>query len=380
MSWRYILTRPDGAGNEPVIHWDVPLADPKITNTLSGPDALSGTISPEIASLKAPDGQPLIVPWGTALYAEQDGAIRCGGIVTDARYRNDDLAVDATGFAGYPQGMPYLDSIVFRSTDPAAICTHIWAYLQSQRGGNLGVVTKFAPTPVRTGAVTSNESPQPRNADTGRYENDDVPKALEMSPDKTVDLGQVIDELAASAPFDYVESHRWDGEKIIHEVRSTYPLIGRRRHDLRFVTGENVYVIPDVLDLGEEYASEVYLMGAGEGSLQPKARISRPGETRLRRVSVVTDKSITNTAQLTARARIELNARAGIPTIEDIAIIEHPHAPLGSIGLGDEVLLRIAGDAGWQSNLERWVRVLQINYTPEDPSKAVLKVATVTGA
>lgn len=378
MAWRYIATRLDGAGNETVIHWDVPLRDPKITNTLSGPDALTGTIEPEIASLKGPDGKPLLVRWGTALYAEEDGSIRAGGIITDVRYRGDSLSVDAMGFAGYPNGMPYLDKQVFRNADPADICEHIWANLQSKRGGNLGVIANFGATPVRTGAVTAQESPQPRDEATGQYAEDNVPKALVLSLEETPDLGSVINTLAAETPFDYVESHRWVGEDIRHEVRSVYPQIGRRRSDLRFTEGENVYVIPDFLELSEDYASEVVVLGAGEGSKQPKVGGARSGETRLRRVAVVTDKAITTTAAAQARHRLELAARTGAPTISDIAVIDHPHAPTGSYGLGDEVRFQMAGGA-WVTDTETWVRIVQITYSPDDPTQAVLTVQTVTG-
>lgn len=379
MSWRYIATRPDGEGGEEVIDWDLPLADPKISNTLSGPDFISGTIQPEVARLKGPDGKPLLDRWGTCIYAEQDGAIRAGGILTDTRYREDALVLDCMGFAGYPSGMPYLDDVVFRDADPADVATHIWEYLQAQRGGNLGVITEFAPTPVRTGSVTGNESPQPRNEETGRYEQDNVPKAVELNPDSTTDLGSVIDELASKSPFDYVESHRWQGETIRHSIRSAYPMIGRRRSDLRFVEGENVYVVPDSLELSEDYASEVFVMGAGEGSKQPRSRISRSGETRLRRVAVVNDRSITSTPDARARARLELSARSGAPTITDLAVIDHPHAPLGSYGLGDEVLFQSTG-SGWQEDLLLWVRVVQITYSPDKPQQATLAVQTVTGA
>lgn len=375
--WRYIATRPDGAGGEVVTHWNVPLDDARVTNTLSGPDSIRGTITPEVVGLKAPDGRPVLERWGSCLYAEQNGVIRAGTIVTDLSFRGQTLSLVGTGFAGYPQGMVYTGNVVnYRNTDPAAIATALWAHLQSRPGGNLGVVTKFAPTPVRTGSKTAAEAGQSRDKKTGKYVADDAPRALTVSPEVVPNIGRLIDELAETTPFDYVERHAWSGNKIAHTISSTHPVIGRRRNDLRFVEGENVYNTPDVNEGGSDYISEVYVLGAGAGGKRLRGQQARPGEKRLRRAVVVNDASLRTPQSVKYVAERTVREMTGVPELRDLLLLEHPNAPIGSVSLGDEVLYQM-GPSGWKAGLNLWVRVVAITYNPESSESVELTVVPV---
>lgn len=375
MAWRYIATRLRGDGTEEILEWNVPLADPKITKTLSGPDGLSGTIRPEVVNLKAADGSPLIEPWSTALYAEVDGHIRCGGIVSDTKARGDTFSVDALGFAGYPAGMPYLGSKDYKNTDPTAVVKDVWDYLQAQKGGNLGLVVNLPATPIRTGTRLDTDE-QSRNPDNGQYVAETTPAAISLRFDKTHDLGQVIADAVKATPFDYIEQHTWASDRVIrHELIGGYPRLGRRRTDLRFVVGENVFELPDATAEGDAYASEVLVLGAGEGSKMVRTHLSRP-TTRLRRAAVVTDRSLTSVAAANLRANAELASRTGELAISELTLLDHPHAPIGSYSLGDELFVH-TGPAGWQGDMGVWVRLVELTYSPENLSVAVLKVMPV---
>lgn len=377
MTWRYFVTRPNLNGTETLLHDDLDLSAAKVVKTLSGPDQITGTIAPEMLGLLAPDGRPVLETWGACLYAEQDGVIRAGTILRDTKDSGPSRQIAGAGFSSYPQGQAFTGTTThYRNADPAAICTAIWAHLQSQPGGNLGLVTAFGATPVRTGALTVEEAVQPRDGATGRYLEDSTPRAYTLSWETTKDLGRELDVFAEQTPFDYVEDHQWSGSTIKHTLRSTYPRIGRRRNDLRFVEGENIYSTPDVIALGDDYASEVLVVGAGEGSKRIRSTSARGGEKRLRRAVAVDDLTLRTKAEADARARVEVAAHLGRPVVQDIAIVDHPHAPIGSISLGDEVLYEM-GPTGWQAGLSQWVRVVQITYQPEVPEGLVLKVAPV---
>ncbi|QUC01228.1 hypothetical protein [Cellulosimicrobium cellulans] len=151
MTWRYIAqSLPDGA----FVDWDLPLADVQITRTLSGPGRLTGTIPVEVARLVGLDGHPVLKPWGTAVWAEADGQIRGGGILTPLDLDGPRLSVDCVGFSGYPQGMPWTaDRYAGFQVDPLEVVRRIWAHLQAQPAGNLGVVVDATVSTARAGVA-----------------------------------------------------------------------------------------------------------------------------------------------------------------------------------------------------------------------------------
>src|SRR5699024_4330981 len=86
-----------------------------------------------------------------------------------------------------------------------------------------------------------------------------------LNPVDAQDLGKTIDDLASDTPFDYVEEKSWSGDQIVHRLRLGFPSVGARRSDHRYHPTENLSVLP-ALGLDENtYASEVLLVGAGEG-------------------------------------------------------------------------------------------------------------------
>lgn len=188
---------------------------------------------------------------------------------------------------------------------------------------------------------------------------------------KDHNLAGTIDDLATSTPFDWHMTHRWIDDEIRHHIRIGYPRLGRRRSDLRFVVGENIHIVPTVERDGTEYANEVLVLGAGEGAAMKKGRAFRRVDGRLRKVQVISDPSLTTDALCISRAELELAKRFNLDDVTEIMLMNHPHAPLGSVDIGDEIL--IEGETGWV-DLEMWVRVITRRMSPEDSDSMGLTV------
>lgn len=344
--WRYIARRLNGDGTEIGLDSELPLSGVELREDLSGPGGLTGSITPEVARLKA-RGEPILAPWSTAIYAELDGRIRAGGILVDLDDSGPNLGLDCVGFTGYASGIPYTSERVFIKADPLDVARHIWDHLQSQKGGNLGLTADATKSPVRIG-----DDPNDPNAKN--------PFRLIWFQDH--DLGASFDQLAADTPFEYRVQHDWDGEDIAHRLVLGYPRIGRRRTDLRFMVGENITVIPQISYDGDEYASEAIVFGGGEG--RDMIRGTRTGNAgRLRRPVIVMDKALRSTKDAEARADRELALRMADADMTEIVLWEHPNAPYGSFQVGDEILIQTA--PGWTDGLALWSRIVSIKFSPE---------------
>jgi hypothetical protein len=347
--WRFIASRLDGTGGEDFIDFDLPLDEPEVHQVLNGPGGLTASIPH--AHLRV-DGAPVFVPWSTAIYAEASGVIRGGGILTDPVEEGPKLSLDCVGFPGYLGGTRYTGIRSIERGDPLKVSRHLWEHTQARKSFDLGV--EFV------GASSSREM---------FIGDDDVPPSAtpqkvdpyELNYWSTHDLAKEFDHLAELAPFEYRMEHAWDGDRIRHRLRYGYPTLGARRTDLRFVVGENVLEIPKIEMPGEEYASHVIVLGAGEGrSMMRDEQSVTTG--RLGRDVVVSDKTITTPAQAKARAQAELKARTGTPDVTDLQVIQHPNAVLGSYQVGDEIALTTAG--GWTDERDLWVKILGIQITP----------------
>lgn len=361
--WRYLAQRLSGQGvNEDFLDLDLPLQGVSITDTLSGPSTLTASIAPEVSRLVGPDGYPILQKWGTAIYAEESGQIRAGTILTDRPRDGASLSLSCTGFAGYPQGQAFTDSWFGVKIDPLDVVRKAWDHLQSQPGGNLGVtVDSSTKTPVTIGTELKVAKLDPKDdPNVGPSEFESGP--VRLSWYETSDIGQKIDELASSTPFDYRERHAWGSDdKIHHYLDFAYPQFGRRRHDLRFVIGENVAVIPQVAQ--GEYASDILVIGNGEGRTAVHT-VVRGNLGRLRRCVAIIDKSQKSLRGVNALGKEELSYRVGDDDITQIAVRDHPHAPVGAVETGDEILLE--GNLPW-GPVSFWTRVVSITYQPESP-------------
>lgn len=372
MTWRYFATRLTGNGeNSDVLVHELPLGGVSVEQVLSGPNSLSGTVSPRFNRLVADDGRPVLEEWGTCIWAESDGTIMGGGILVDSSFNGPEWSIDCMGFTGYPKGLPYTDSNFWVETDALDIYRAIWEHIQSKPGGDLGLEFDTLKSGVKIGTTRTVRSFDPEdNPDTGPTEFESGPYRLAWYQDH--DLGSSIDELAEQTPFDYRERHFWDGNAIKHHVDLGYPKLGQRRQNLRFEIGVNV-APPNINPNGDEYASETLVLGAGEGRTMIRGYAVRP-DHRLRRVAVVTAPNIRQTKKANKRARRDVQRRQGVADIEELVVDgNHPHAPMGAYQVGDEIL--IEGDVPWWDDVDTWVRILGVTYAPDqDGNYATLAV------
>lgn len=371
--WRYFATRLHGDGTETMLDPDLPLEDVTIEDVLSGHGALSGKIEPVYARLLAPDNQPLFQEWSTAIYAENDGDIRGGGILTHSGFNGPVWELEATAFSGYPIDLPYTGGgYKGIKVDPIDVVRVIWDHIQSQPGGNIGLEIDGTDT---NGEVTIGTELKQVEFDT-----ESGPVSFESGPYKLNwysdhNLASNIDALALDTPFDYHEKHSWLSDGTIrHFLRIGYPALGRRREDLRFVHGVNIFDSVSVERDGDLYASGTMVLGAGEGAAMVRAireQVKRPGG-RLRRVAVVVDDTIKSRKRAESRADAENQWRSRLDEVESVIVHDHPNAPLGSVNVGDEI--RIEGQGDW-IGVDMWVRVLGISYQPANGQVAEYIIA-----
>lgn len=361
--WRYLATRLNGDGTETLIHPDLPIEDVSIDKVLSGINAISGKIVPGTPSLIGTDGRPLIRAWSTAIYAEADGSIRAGGIVTSPDPDGEILNIESVGFLGYSQDMAYTGSgYKGIEVDPIDCGRVIWSHIQSQPGGNIGLELDDTDTNGEVSIGTTVKQVE--------FDTQSGPVSFESGPWKlnwytNHNLFGDFSSLASSTPFDFIEEHSWNDDGTIkHFVRIGYPKLGRRRTDVKFTWGVNVFDPVSMSNDGSLYASSIIVLGAGEGSSMIHAIrepvCHQPGD-RLRRTAVVIDDSIKSRKRANARADQEWQWRRQLDDINSVVVRDHPDAPLGSVELGDEI--RLLGRGDW-SVLDMWVRVVSMNIDP----------------
>lgn len=373
-SWRYFATRLNGDGTETLLDPDLPLQGVGIEDLLSGAPGLSATIEPAYPRLITPAGGRVLREWSTALYAEKDGDIRAGGILTNATPSGSSLALEAVGFTGYPQDMPYVGSgYKGIKVDPIDVFRVIWAHLQGEPGGNLGLTFDQTTTDGKVRIGTELKQVE--------FDSKSGPVSFESGPYKlnwytNHDLASDLAELAETTPFDWHERHFWAADGTLrHHVDIGYPKLGRRRNDLRFVYGVNIFDPVETTSSGENYASGTMVLGAGEGASMIRS-LREPtlprDERRLRRVAVVVDDTIKSRAKADLRADAENQWRSRLDDLDSVTVVDHPNARLGAVGVGDEIRIEAAGDWG---ETDLWVRVLGISYSPDDGSQASYSVA-----
>lgn len=345
-----------------ILDWAVPLGGADVTRVLTGPGALSGVL---------PEGyEHPVREWGSALWVESDGVFHGGGIVTTVEHADREIRVNCTGITGYAQDMPWLakrEDLI--EVDPLDIVRMIWDHLQDASSGNLHLSVDSLSSPVRVGE-------EERDVEFSTGDGDDVSfeaGPFRLNPIDTQDLAKVIEDLAGDTPFDYVEETRWDGEDIRHRMRLGYPRLGVRRDKYSLDTRVNMQVLPTLGFDENEYASEVLLVGAGEGRDSVTAHV--PGAAdRLRRVAVVTDKSVRSKKTATRLAREELAARVTEGAVSNMVIVDSPNCPIDLLQPGDTI--RATGPLATGAFLDHDVRIIELTRALDDFSTASLVVVT----
>lgn len=353
-----------------MLHWDLPITDPTITYTLSGPTSITGDLRPE-----DPGMQDLLAagmePWACWIHVETDGIIRASGILQPYQIDDEVLTIEAVGPSGYLHGIPYLGELSAIQVDPADMMRNIWAHVQSYPDGKLGV-TVLGATPVRIGEPAKQEQELDENGDPKVDEDGEpVMKDIEAEPYELLwwegsDCGSEVDSLAGETPFDWVERCAWNADKtaVLHWIEIGYPRIGTRRSDLRFASGENVTGAVPAEEAEDLYASQVVTYGAGEGRETIRGYAGRPLRKRLRRVAIVQDATIATAPRANAVAADDLERRQGLLDVTDLEVdARHINAQLGTYQVGDDVLIDV--EVGWLGRLLQWERILSITYAPD---------------
>lgn len=344
------------------LSWELPVLEPTIKLTLSGPTVITGKFKPEAQTLKDEYGQPALKSWGTLIHFEMDGQIRASGILMPSEFSGPEWNMEAQGFATYPHEMPYWgawpDALKY-NVDPIDVIQEIWRYLQSFPNGNLGVIIPrtVGPLPVRLGAELDGE-------------NKVKPYSIDWWDAKN--CGSEIDSMAKLAPLDYVEAVRWKPQRVGVEYKLVlgYPRVGAVRTDLRFVQGENIISVVPIIEPDNFYASGVAGIGAGEGALAVRDLVEINDPSRLRRIYTYQSKKITSQQQLNSILRDELTGRLLDREIQQITVSStHPNARFGSYQVGDDILPQ--ADIRWWGWTRIWHRIIGITYSPGKDSVLV---------
>ena len=351
--WRYIATRMNGDGTETFLDYEVPLAGASVQDVLSGHGGVDGKINPEVARMKDSKGDPLFIPWSTAIYAEASGQIRGGGIVTADPATGPDLTVDSIGFTGFLAEQPFIGEQKYDTADPLQIDRFIIEEYQKRKPFNLGL------KPV---GATKSRQVQMSESVSG------IRELYYLAYWQTLDLDRERTQLTEMGEYEWRVKHRWSGEQIIHEIEYGYPQLGRRRPDLKFVVGENLMEPIPVKNDATNYASHVLVVGAGQGRKMITAYDSRPTK-RLGRWEVVSDKSISKDQIAKSRVDAELKKLTGDFDITEIEVTDHENARFGTYQPGDEIY--VESGPGWHDFGGLWVRVLGIIYNPEKNTATV---------
>lgn len=381
------------------VDWDVPLTTPTgPRRELSGPGGLTGTVETEYTRLVGRDGNPVLDPWSTAIYAELNGHLRWGGLVVGGSFENGTATVECAGFSTYPHGIPFLSNIragvavpqpnpyagkdknndgyvdftdpprstkippapkpiVTARVDAFDVVRTLWSHVQSYPSGDLNMVLDSQDSGYLLGAADGSDP-------------------YELLAFDLNDCGEEIDTLAKLVPFDYVEEHAWVGtsQTISHRLRLGTPRIGSRRRDLRFAQDENIVSTASPERFAEDFANEVYGIGKGQGRKTLTGRFTR-NDGRLRRVHVFTDKRISSKDRLAALSRRELAERQAGLFVPMIEVRDHPNARIGSWHLGDDILVQV--DVPWVGDLAVWHRIVAEETTPEGHALLTLVRADV---
>ena len=379
--WRFLVTRPDGKGSESLIVSDLPVSEAEVMVQLSGPASIQLTLPLYFQHLVGDDGNPVFIPWGSMVYAERNGVIMGGAIVEEIDATGAQLHISAIGFTGYIQDMPFVGEYGAYDADPLDLARYIWAHVQGQEGGNLGLSIDGLRSNRRIGTrgiPAFRGRPEIKDA-LGNVVTAAIPPRAEVNDEpfllswyQTSNLLEMFNNLASVTPFDYAERHRWYDDRIVHHLDLAHPQMGRRREDLRFVIGENLTVAPKVYQTGKSYASEIMLLGAGEGSAKVKAISSQPSRSRLRRVSIINDPSIPHVTLAKSMTDNELKYRTGLPSVADLVVSDHPNAPLGTFDVGDTIFVQASNS--WFGEADMWVRIVSITYQPGEQEQASVTV------
>jgi hypothetical protein len=182
------------------------------------------------------------------------------------------------------------------------------------------------------------------------------PAPYRIKPWTASDCGRLIEEMAARAPFEWVERVGWDGETASPQIAIGYPRIGRRRDDLTFEGDANVTALGYEASLADNHANTVVATGAGTDGGTLRREATRE-DGRLARDFVVADSDMADASVLARVASTEARRRTSLGVkVSSVTVQDHEHARIGSWQVGDDILLR--ADIPYVGEVEQMLRVM----------------------
>lgn len=352
MGWRFFATHIDGATGTETRAADFELNDAEITVEVNGHGGITGTISPELAGLRADDGSHIFKAWSTGIYAvreESPTLIRGGGILPYAPHQEQTLEIDAPGHTSYAEGRPYLHTYSRIGIDPTDVYRYIWDYIQTRARSNIALTVDPTTTPIRIGT---------KAAPAGTTDDRGGPYTLTWH--ETANLGERLDQLINETPFETLLTHQWkDDGTLGHHVRIGYPRIGRRLTEQRFVLGENIFTAPK-WEPAQTIADAVLVLGAGTGAARIYGSAGSPRPLDVSRHVVITDTSLTTKAACNRAGELFLRQAGPETSVTELIIEDHPHARIGDYQPGDEIQFQ-APDT-WEGDRSVWLRIESLTY------------------
>jgi hypothetical protein len=321
---------------------------------------MSGSFSPEIISVQelGLDG------YAYFFHVEIDHQIRATGLFLPPKYNESSLEFTCEGFAAMPHYITWEGTYSAIGVDPLSIVRSIWLHVQSNPLSNLGVIvsnnssTQKIGTDARTDTIA--------NADGTTTTNDVAAEPYQLQWWDAVNCGEEIDNLAEQTPFDYKERVGWNAAHtdVTLNFDMGYPRVGAPRSNLLF-NDENIMEVVPIQEKVDSFASEIIVIGAGEGSATVRGYAAQTFGKRIRKVHVVTDKTISTMARANTVAQSELGLRKGnLFSIDELVIrAKHANATIGEYDVGDDIYVEV--DVPWlMGYYGAWYRINSINYTP----------------
>lgn len=343
------------------VDWDLPVQDDfSYTTQLSGPTTMSGAFQSEIASVQ----QLGLDGYAYFFHVEISGEIRATGIFLPPQNEETTVTFSCEGFSSLPHYITWGGYLSEIGIDPLAVVRLIWADVQNNPRSNLGVIVSSATSNKTLGTPARTEIT--KNADGTTQANNVEAAPYELLWWEAPNCGETFDNLATQTPFDYRERVSWNSAKddVDLYVDLGYPRLGTPRDQLLF-NEENILEVVPIQEGDDTYASEILVVGAGEGSATVRGYAAEPFGNRVRKVQVITDKTITTVARANAVAASELGLRKGSKfSISELAIhARHQNATIGEYDIGDDIFVQVI--VSWLTEPHRaWYRILSITYQP----------------
>lgn len=351
MSWRFPIYQAHGDGTETLVDPSVPFSGVDMQIALNGADDFQATVKPVVPRLRG-----LIREDSTVVYAVWNERDVFGAWAVDqVESAGGELSVSGTDLLyRCLSDVPYEGTYKKVNYEGMEIARHILDYAQEQPGGNLGIVADSLMSGVLLGKPEKHVEFTTGGGDDVNF--DAGPWTLMWWKDD--DLKKAFDDVRTAVRFEWMMRHRIDSAGVPHHrLMFGVPRIGRRRADLRFRLGENVFKQPTIAP--GDYFSTVVALGAGEGAKMRRATADAPRNGLLRRVKTISDKSW---SQSQAKRAAVAEVKAQVESTTDTVAIRDPRSFLAYFP-GDE--LRVVADTGWQ-DLDYWGRIKTLSISPDD--------------